>query len=124
VLQTLIIGIGTWVASNLPWFVTQLGVSNAARPGVVPPSVQIAFAIGAFVFHRQHPGDRVHHHANTHRRTRSSLPPTSETPQRNHSPSCCIQHCAHAGADAAHRRRAVLQLARLLQHVEHGHTRR
>lgn len=50
VVQTLVIGIGTWVASNLPWFVTWLGVSNQAGPGVVPPSVQIAFAIGAFVF--------------------------------------------------------------------------
>jgi len=50
VVQTLVIGVGTWVASNLPWFVTQLGVSNQADPGVVPPSVQIAFAIGAFVF--------------------------------------------------------------------------
>jgi maltose/moltooligosaccharide transporter len=50
VVQTLIIGIGTWVASNLPWFVAWLGVSNQAGPGVVPPSVQIAFAIGAFVF--------------------------------------------------------------------------
>ncbi|GGD40202.1 MFS transporter [Pseudoxanthomonas indica] len=50
VLQTLIIGIGTWVASNLPWFITRLGVPNEAGPGVVPPSVQIAFAIGAFVF--------------------------------------------------------------------------
>lgn len=50
VLQTLIIGIGTWVASNLPWFITQLGVSNQAGPGVIPPSVRIAFAIGAFVF--------------------------------------------------------------------------
>ena len=51
VLQTLIIGIGTWVASNLPWFVnTVLGVSNEAAPGVVPDSVRIAFAIGAFVF--------------------------------------------------------------------------
>ena len=50
VLQTLIIGIGTWVASNLPWFVTSLGVSNEAGPGVVPDSVKIAFAIGAFVF--------------------------------------------------------------------------
>ena len=50
VLQTLIIGIGTWVASNLPWFVTQLGVSNEAGPGVVPPSVQVAFSIGACVF--------------------------------------------------------------------------
>ncbi len=50
VLQTLIIGVGTWVASNLPWFVTRLGVSNEAAPGVVPPSVQVAFAIGACVF--------------------------------------------------------------------------
>jgi maltose/moltooligosaccharide transporter len=50
VLQTLIIGIGTWVASNLPWLVTKLGVPNTAAPGVIPPSVQVAFAIGAFVF--------------------------------------------------------------------------
>lgn len=50
VLQTLIIGIGTWVASNLPWFVAKLGVANTAAPGVVPPSVQVAFSIGAFVF--------------------------------------------------------------------------
>lgn len=50
VVQTLIIGIGTWVASNLPWFVNQLGVSNEAAPGVVPPSVQVAFAVGAFAF--------------------------------------------------------------------------
>ena len=50
VLQTLIIGIGTWVASNLPWFVTQLGVSNEAEAGVIPQSVYVSFAIGAFVF--------------------------------------------------------------------------
>ncbi len=50
VVQTLIIGIGTWVASNLPWMVNQLGVSNVAGPGVVPDSVKIAFAIGAGVF--------------------------------------------------------------------------
>jgi len=50
VVQTLIIGIGTWVASNLPWMVNQLGVSNVAGPGVVPDSVKIAFAIGASVF--------------------------------------------------------------------------
>jgi maltose/moltooligosaccharide transporter len=50
VVQTLIIGIGTWVASNLPWFINQLGVSNVAGPGVVPSSVKIAFAIGALVF--------------------------------------------------------------------------
>ena len=50
VVQTLIIGIGTWVASNLPWLVTQMGVPNEAGPGVVPPSVKVAFSIGAFVF--------------------------------------------------------------------------
>ncbi|MCX2679907.1 MFS transporter [Galbibacter sp. EGI 63066] len=50
VVQTLIIGIGTWIASNLPWLVNSLGVSNEAAPGVVPMSVKVAFAIGAFVF--------------------------------------------------------------------------
>ncbi|PNS08052.1 MFS transporter [Solilutibacter silvestris] len=75
VLQTLIIGIGTWVASNLPWFVTRLGVSNEAGPGVVPPSVQVAFSIGAFVFlasilvtiftTREYPPEPVEQHAST-----------------------------------------------------------
>ena len=50
VLQTLIIGIGTWVASNLPWFVTELGVANEAGVGEIPASVYVSFAIGAFVF--------------------------------------------------------------------------
>jgi maltose/moltooligosaccharide transporter len=50
VIQTLIIGIGTWIASNLPWLVTKLGVSNEADSGVIPPSVVVAFSIGAFVF--------------------------------------------------------------------------
>lgn len=50
VVQTLIIGIGTWVASNLPWMVSQIGVSNEAPSGVIPMSVKVAFAIGAFVF--------------------------------------------------------------------------
>ncbi|MAQ76420.1 MAG: MFS transporter [Aquimarina sp.] len=50
VTQTLIIGIGTWIASNLPWAVSQFGVSDAAPEGVVPMSVKVAFAIGAFVF--------------------------------------------------------------------------
>ncbi len=49
VVQTLIIGIGTWIASNLPWFITKLGVSNTASPGVLPMSVKVAFSIGAFV---------------------------------------------------------------------------
>jgi maltose/moltooligosaccharide transporter len=50
VIQTLIIGIGTWVASNLPWMVSQLGVSDSADSGVIPNSVKLAFGIGAFVF--------------------------------------------------------------------------
>ncbi|WP_040280690.1 MFS transporter [Psychroserpens damuponensis] len=50
VVQTLIIGIGTWVASNLPWMVSQFGVSDSADSGVITDSVKIAFAIGAFVF--------------------------------------------------------------------------
>lgn len=50
VVQTLIIGIGTWVASNLPWMVSQFGVSNSGEPGVISMSVKVAFAIGAFVF--------------------------------------------------------------------------
>ncbi|TYP99039.1 maltose/moltooligosaccharide transporter [Tenacibaculum adriaticum] len=50
VMQTLIIGIGTWVASSLPWLVSQLGVSDSAASGVVPMSVKVAFAIGALVF--------------------------------------------------------------------------
>ena len=50
VIQTLIIGIGTWVASNLPWMVSQLGVTDSADLGVVPMSVKVAFAVGAFVF--------------------------------------------------------------------------
>ncbi|MCS5489093.1 MFS transporter [Algoriphagus limi] len=49
VVQTLIIGIGTWVASNLPWLMTQLGVPNTAPEGVVPDSVKYAFGIGAVV---------------------------------------------------------------------------
>jgi maltose/moltooligosaccharide transporter len=49
VVQTLIIGIGTWIASNLPWLMTQIGVPNTAPDGVVPDSVRYAFAIGAFV---------------------------------------------------------------------------
>ncbi|WP_299102161.1 MFS transporter [uncultured Winogradskyella sp.] len=50
VMQTLIIGIGTWVASNLPWLVSKMGVSDSAGPGIVTDSVKVAFAIGAFVF--------------------------------------------------------------------------
>ena len=50
VVQTLIIGIGTWIASNLPWMVSEMGISDSAASGVIPDSVKVAFAIGAFVF--------------------------------------------------------------------------
>lgn len=50
VIQTLIIGVGTWIASSLPWMVSQFGVSDAAESGVIPMSVKVAFSIGAFVF--------------------------------------------------------------------------
>ncbi len=50
VVQTLIIGIGTWIASNLPWMVSELGVSNSAESGIIPMSVKVAFGIGAVVF--------------------------------------------------------------------------
>ncbi len=50
IVQTLIIGIGTWIASNLPWFISKMGISDAASAGVLPMSVKIAFAIGALVF--------------------------------------------------------------------------
>ncbi|MBI1307579.1 MAG: MFS transporter [Bacteroidetes bacterium] len=50
VVQTLIIGIGTFVASQLPKILTNIGVSNQAAAGVVPMNVKIAFVIGAVVF--------------------------------------------------------------------------
>ena len=50
VVQTLIIGIGTWIASNLPWFISELGVSDVADQGIDPMSVKVAFAVGAFIF--------------------------------------------------------------------------
>ncbi len=50
VVQTLIIGIGTWVASNLPWFLSFLGFDNTASEGQLPQSVKWGFAFGALVF--------------------------------------------------------------------------
>lgn len=50
VLQTLIIGIGTWIASNLPWLVNKMGFEDHSAPGVIPEYVKIAFGIGALVF--------------------------------------------------------------------------
>jgi maltose/moltooligosaccharide transporter len=50
VVQTLIIGIGTWVASQLPWMLNKMGVSNEAAANIVPQNVKLAFLIGGIVF--------------------------------------------------------------------------
>jgi len=50
VMQTLIIGIGTWVASNLPWMVSKLGFKEDENLSVIPAYVKVAFGIGALVF--------------------------------------------------------------------------
>lgn len=50
VVQTLIIGIGTWVASNLPRMIEFLGVNDTPVPGEISTSVKWAFAIGAGVY--------------------------------------------------------------------------
>lgn len=50
ILQTLIIGIGTWVASNLPWMVSKLGFNESDDLTVIPTNVKVAFGIGALVF--------------------------------------------------------------------------
>ena len=48
--QTLIIGVGTWIASQLPWFLNQMGASNTAEESTIPPNVKVAFAIGGVIF--------------------------------------------------------------------------
>jgi maltose/moltooligosaccharide transporter len=50
VMQTLIIGIGTWIASNLPWFLTKVGLEEDPSEQGIPLNVKVAFAIGALVF--------------------------------------------------------------------------
>jgi maltose/moltooligosaccharide transporter len=54
IIQTLIIGIGTWVASKLPFMVKgvmdKMGIVEESVAGVIPSDVKIAFGIGAFIF--------------------------------------------------------------------------
>lgn len=49
VVQTLIIGIGTWVAGQLPMLISGMGVSNVAAEGSVPLNVKLAFVTGGAV---------------------------------------------------------------------------
>ncbi|MBO6573844.1 MAG: MFS transporter [Rhodothermales bacterium] len=49
--QSFFIGIGSVVASAFPWMLNEwLGVANTAPEGVVPPTVRIAFMVGAGIF--------------------------------------------------------------------------
>lgn len=45
--QVAFIGSGAVIASLLPWLLGHLGVASVAAPGVLPPSLRAAFAIGA-----------------------------------------------------------------------------
>lgn len=50
-MQSFFIGVGSVVASALPWMLTNwFNVANTAEPGVIPPSVIYAFYIGAGAF--------------------------------------------------------------------------
>ena len=50
-MQTFFIGVGAVVASALPWIMTNgFDVSNTAPEGEIPPSVKIAFYVGAAAF--------------------------------------------------------------------------
>lgn len=46
-MQTFFIGVGSVIASILPWLLAQVGVSNAAAAGEIPDTVKYAFYIGA-----------------------------------------------------------------------------
>jgi maltose/moltooligosaccharide transporter len=50
-MQTFFIGVGSVVASGLPYALTNwVGLSNTAPEGIIPPSVTWAFYIGAIIF--------------------------------------------------------------------------
>jgi maltose/moltooligosaccharide transporter len=45
-MQSFFIGVGSVVASLLPWMLAKMGVANTAGPGVVPDTVKYAFYFG------------------------------------------------------------------------------
>ncbi len=47
--QSFFIGLGSVIASALPWLLAQLGVQNTAAPGHVPETVKLAFYVGGGV---------------------------------------------------------------------------
>ncbi|HSR64231.1 MAG TPA: MFS transporter [Xanthomonadaceae bacterium] len=48
-MQSFFIGVGSVVASMLPWLLAQVGVANTAGPGEVPATVHYAFYLGGAV---------------------------------------------------------------------------
>src|SRR5687768_10122797 len=48
-MQSFFIGVGSVVASMLPWLLAKAGVSNTAGPGEVPATVRYAFYFGGMV---------------------------------------------------------------------------
>lgn len=48
-MQSFFIGVGSIVASMLPWLLAKAGVSNVAAPGVIPDTVEYAFYAGGAV---------------------------------------------------------------------------
>ena len=49
-MQSFFIGIGAYVASKLPLFLTYMGVANTASEGIIPDSVKYSFYIGGGAF--------------------------------------------------------------------------
>ncbi|MEY8850101.1 MFS transporter [Psychroserpens sp. XS_ASV72] len=49
-MQSFFIGVGAYVASKLPEFMTAIGISNTAPEGVIPDTVKYSFYIGGVAF--------------------------------------------------------------------------
>lgn len=49
-MQSFFIGIGAYIASKLPLFLTWMGISNTAPEGIIPDSVKYSFYIGGGAF--------------------------------------------------------------------------
>ena len=49
-MQSFFIGIGAYIASRLPEFMTYIGISNTAAEGVIPDSVKYSFYVGGAAF--------------------------------------------------------------------------
>ena len=69
-MQSFFIGVGSVIASALPWVLTELGVANTAAPGEIPDTVKYAFYFGGCMLlgavswtvfsTREYPPDQLH----------------------------------------------------------------